>query len=274
MIELPESIVLSAQINAILKNKTIIDVIVNASPHKFAFFSMDPLRYRQCLLGKTIRGANPHGGQLELVIDDLRLYFGDGACPRYLQPDAIPPEKHQLMIVFNDHSAMCVSIAMYGMMYLQLADMEPSPYIKVAITKPSPFSDQFTLAYFKTLVAACPDTMSVKALLATQQRIPGLGNGCLQDILFFAKVHPKRKIYTLDGKQIETLYHSIRDTLRKMADQGGRVTEKDLVGNYGGYVPVLYAKTVGSACPVCSTTIKKEPYLGGSITFCPHCQPL
>jgi formamidopyrimidine-DNA glycosylase len=274
MIELPESIVLSTQVNAILKDKTIIDVIVNASPHKFAFFSIDPQRYRQCLLGKTIRGAYPHGGQLELVIDDIRLFFGDGACPRYLEPFSPPPAKHQLMIVFNDRSAMYVSIAMYGMMYLQLRDMEPSPYIKIAIAKPSPFSDLFTLQYFETLVVACPENLSVKAMLATQQRIPGLGNGCLQDILFFAKLHPKRKTNTLDGKQIEILYHSICDTLRQMAGQGGRSTEKDLMGNYGGYVPVLYAKTVGKACPVCSTMIKKEPYLGGSITFCPQCQPL
>lgn|GEM_PF-2077218 len=30
-----------------------------------------------------------------------------------------------------------------------------------------------------------------KAFLATEQRIPGLGNGVLQDILWTARIHPK-----------------------------------------------------------------------------------
>ena len=38
---------------------------------------------------------------------------------------------------------------------------------------------------------------SAKALLATDQMIPGLGNGVLQDILYLARVHPKTKIAVL-----------------------------------------------------------------------------
>jgi len=48
---------------------------------------------------------------------------------------------------------------------------------------------------------------SIKFLLATEQRIPGLGNGVLQDILFKAKIHPKRKVADLSEKNKCELFH-------------------------------------------------------------------
>jgi formamidopyrimidine-DNA glycosylase len=272
MIELPESLVLASQVRSTLIGKTITNVLVNASPHKFAFFSLDARRYPSLLIGKTLTDANSYGGQLEIVFEDVKLFFSDGACPHYVPAGETLPVKHQLMLQFSDDGALYVSIAMYGMMYLLTDENQRSPYIDVAMKKPSPLSEGFDLDYFKSIIATCPDHLSVKAMLATEQRIPGLGNGCLQDILFFAKIHPKRKKATIGDEQITDLYASIRSTLRKMAQQGGRANEKDLFGNNGGYTPILYAKTVGTACPACSSIIVKEPYLGGSITFCPHCQ--
>ena len=45
-------------------------------------------------------------------------------------------------------------------------------------------SDAFTLDYFKSLIDEATLKLSVKAFLATEQRIPGIGNGVCQDILF------------------------------------------------------------------------------------------
>jgi formamidopyrimidine-DNA glycosylase len=63
----------------------------------------------------------------------------------------------------------------------------------------------------------------VKAVLATQQRIPGLGNGVLQDILYNAKRHPKRKLNTLDQEKRKNLFASIKSTLKEMIKQGGSI---------------------------------------------------
>jgi len=272
MIELPESIVVSRQINRMLVGKKIEKVILNASPHKFAFFSLEADRYPMLMEGKTIRGASSFGGQIEVEIDDMHLYFSDGASPRYFAPEEKLPLKHQMMIRFSDQSAITVTIAMYGMMYLYPKGENKNPYTVIAKEKPSPLQDEFTYDYFKGLISSCPATMSIKGMLATEQRIPGLGNGCLQDILFNAKLHPKRKHETLDETQLRQLYDAVKKTLPEMANRGGRATEKDMFGKEGGYVPTLYAKTVGTSCPACSATILKEPFLGGSITFCPRCQ--
>lgn len=65
-------------------------------------------------------------------------------------------------------------------------------------------------------------TISLKAFLATEQRIPGLGNGLLQDILFHAKMHPKRKINTLSTEDKERLFKSVKEKISEMTEKGGR----------------------------------------------------
>lgn len=114
--------------------------------------------------------------------------------------------------------------------------------------------------------------MSIKALLATEQRIPGLGNGVLQDILFKAGIHPKRKISKISELERSDLFHCLKVTLQSMADKGGRDTEKDFYGNFGGYKTLLSKNTYKNPCPNCGDTIVKEAYLGGSVYYCPTCQ--
>ena len=114
----------------------------------------------------------------------------------------------------------------------------------------------------------------MKAFLATEQRFPGIGNGTAQDILFRAGLHPKRKLATLAKDDQDRLLASIVSTLREMTDLGGRDTEKDLFGKLGGYRTSMSKNTLAAGCPLCGGKITKEAYLGGSVYYCPHCQPL
>jgi len=135
-------------------------------------------------------------------------------------------------------------------------------------------SDAFDRAYFGTLFSENTPKLSAKAFLATEQRIPGLGNGVLQDILFNAKVHPKRKISTLGETERRTLFDSIKSTLGEMTAQGGRDTEKDFFGEPGGYRVKMGKDSVGKPCPVCGGRVVKEAYMGGSVYYCEGCQKL
>ena len=116
--------------------------------------------------------------------------------------------------------------------------------------------------------------LSTKAFLATEQRVPGLGNGCLQDILFNAKLHPKLKMSELANGDKRAMFDSLKSTLAEMVEKGGRDTEPDLFGEPGGYATRCSKNTVGQPCPVCGSLIQKASFMGGSIYFCPTCQPL
>lgn len=273
MIELPESRNLAAQLLKTIQGKTIQNVTANHSPHKFAWFRGDPNSYVNQLRGKTITGTGSFGGMVEIYIQDMRLVFTDGTNIRYFESAQKLPDKHQLRIDFHDGSALLCSVQMYGGLWL-LSEGETEPYNECARCKVSPYHPLFDLNYFYSLYTEKDADLSAKAFLATHQRIPGLGNGVLQDILFNAEIHPKRKMKTLSHDEFVSLYQSIKSTLQDMDAQGGRNTEKDIFGVCGGYETKLSAKTKENPCPVCGGEIMKEAYLGGAIYYCPDCQPL
>jgi len=275
MIELPEALNIAGQINDTIHGKRVASVIAALTPHKLAWYYGEPQKYSDLLVGKTIEQANAYGGMVEIKAENANILLGEGAGIRFHSKSEPHPAKHQLLIEFDDHSAISVSIQMYGGIGVFLEGELGNIYYKVAKEKPSPFSPAFDRVYFDRIVSAQEvQKLSLKALLATEQRIPGLGNGILQDILFNAKMHPKKKVNTLAETEKEVLFNSVKTTVLAMATQGGRDTELDLFGCPGGYKTILCKNTVNKPCPVCGTIIKKEAYMGGSVYYCEKCQRL
>ena len=272
MIELPEAIVLAKQIDKTTTGKRINKVTAAKSPHKFAWYYGDPKEYHGLLVGKAIDSAASYGGLVEISANGATLLFGDGANLRYYPEEEVLPDKHQLLIEFEDGSSLVGSVRMYGGLWAFPAGSFDNKYYQIAKEKIPPLSNAFNRTYFDSLFHEKTNKLSLKAFLATEQRIPGLGNGVLQDILFNAKMHPKKKLKTLSSKDKGELLDSLKLTLTQMVNGGGRDTETDLYGRRGGYKTLFSRNTVNKPCLVCRTTIKKEAYMGGSIYFCPRCQ--
>lgn len=274
MIEIPESYSFARQAADMLFGRTVTYVFNATHPHKFAWYLGDPTDYRTRLAGKTIRAAEGHGAFIDLLLDDeTHIALSDGVNLRYHAPGAEVPPKYQLLIAFDDDSFLVFTVAMYGGI-IAFQKTFDNPYYLGALSKPSPLEDRFDEAYFGRLVADAKPNLSAKAFLATEQRIPGLGNGVLQDILFKSRIHPKRKLATMSDAELGRMYSSVKSTLREMTDRGGRDTEKDLLGRAGGYKTLLSKNTCSGPCPVCGGTFVKEAYLGGAVYYCPACQPL
>lgn len=272
MIELPEAVVLSEQLKLELKGKTITGVVTNSSPHKFAWFYENPDDYPSRLIGQNLIEVKPRSGQVEMIFEAVHLTFTDGVNLRYFKPSSKLPLKHQLLLSFDDQSTLVCSVQMYGGLVAFPKGQYQNPYYIIAGQKPTPLSDDFSEDYFLNLVSAEKPTLSTKALLATEQRIPGLGNGVLQDILYEAGIHPKRKLGTLSTQELKALYISIKNTIQQMTALGGRDTEKNIYGEPGGYPTRLSSKTQNLPCHKCGDIIHKESYMGGSIYFCATCQ--
>ncbi len=275
MMELPEAAVAAQQVNETVSGKRILNVTAAQSPHKFAWYHGDPQKYHELLTGKVVGRASGMGGHLEIKAEDGVILLSDGVNLRYHGEKEERPKKHQLLIEFEDESALSASVQMYGGVSCFIDGKYDNNYFRLAKDKPSPLSDRFDRAYFDGIVSA-PGTekLSAKALLATEQRIPGLGNGVLQDILFTAGVHPKRKVKTFSQEEKSRIFEAIKSSLAEMTFQGGRDTEKDLFGCNGGYKTKLSKNTVDKPCAVCGSIIRKEAYMGGSIYYCSGCQKL
>jgi formamidopyrimidine-DNA glycosylase len=274
MIELPEALNISNQMNQVFSGKRIATATAGHTPHKLAWYYGDRSKYADLLVGQKIGKATAYGALVEISAGKASILLGEGVAIRFHPEGATRPPKHQLLIEFEDRSALSAAIQMYGGMGAFQGKLD-NRYYRVAKEKPAPFFPDFDESYFNRMISE-PEVqkLSLKAFLATEQRVPGLGNGVLQDILLNARMHPKKKVNTLSSKDRHVLFTSAKATLEAMAAKGGRDTELDLFGRPGGYRTLLCRNTVDKPCLTCGTKIKKENYLGGSIYYCEKCQKL
>lgn len=274
MIELPEALARAEELDKTITGKTVEKVYPPSSPHKFCWFNGEPDSYDGRMRGKKVEGTSGFGIYVELQLSDgIRLCFNDGVNARLFAPPDSIPVKYQLRIDFTDGWVLLFTVAMYGgiICFEHTYDNE---YYVISKEGLSPLADRFNEAHFHKLLDSVKPGISAKAFLATQQRIPGLGNGVLQDILFKARIHPKKKIGQLTEDEAMRLFGCIKEVLAEMSRLGGRDTEKDIWGNPGSYHTILSKNTYRQKCPVCGGDIVKMAYLGGSVYYCPACQPL
>ncbi|MFV0330917.1 MAG: DNA-formamidopyrimidine glycosylase family protein [Dysgonomonas sp.] len=273
MLELPEVVTLAKQANETLTGKKIAQVFNATKVHKCTFYNSDPLEYGKLLTGKVIKSAKGYGMFVDLFLDDNTIIsIGDGVSPHYYNAGEKIPDNYQLLIAFEDESFLVFTVAMYGFINVYSDGIIENEYHILSENSISPLDDRYTKEQFFKLFSETKKNLTAKAILATGQRIPGVGNGVLQDILFNAKIHPKRKISTLSDNEKLNLYHSLKNTLQEITSKKGRDTQKDLYGDAGDYKTILSAKTWKQPCPVCNGVIIKESFMGGTIYFCPTCQ--
>lgn len=274
MIELPEAITLAKQARILLKDKVVTGVYNATHLHKFTFFNGDPSLYGQMLIGKQVQSANGFGIFVDVNFNDNNiLSISDGINMRYGDINSKIPQKYQLLITFNDNTFLSFTTSMYGAIALFKNNID-NKYRTLSLESISPLSTEFDENHFDQLITKEKKNISIKALLASEQRIPGLCNGVLHDILFNANIHHKSKIRSLSDENKSNLFSSLKNTLKEMTEREGRDTESDLLGNKGKYKTILSRITYGQPCIKCGDHIQKEAYMGGSIYYCPSCQQI
>lgn len=276
--------VLDGQLRESVVGKTIRQVVANQNPHSFVWFALEPERaFRDdkaapetaaYLTGKTISRSDVQMGGYGLF---NFLYVGERALmsdivPRYFLPAEKLPKKHQLLIIFEDGSALCYTASLGGALFLLRVDENGLPE-RYSNPFPPLLSDAFSYAFFQELIRRLSGkTVSVKQLLATKNRIPGIDNGLLQDILWEARVNPKSKVDALDEDDFQRIFRAVKTVIPAIIAGGGKDTDKDLYGHFGGYAARASRNTAGKPCARCGEAIVKEAYLGGSVFYCPSCQ--
>lgn len=276
MIELPEAVCLSKQLDEVLKGRAILRAEAGNSPHGFAWYTGDPTSYSVRISGRQVAGCENLCGHLWIRLEgDISLILAEGPVIRVWKAGERLPKKHQLLLEMDNGCILTATTRMYA--FYALSDgLEPlNPYLQRAVEGPNVLDSEFGFAEFCSS-AECVNKAktSVKGFLATGQRFPGLGNGVLQDILFNAGLNPKTLLSDLKETGIKSLFDSVTGTLRQMTDLGGRDTEADIYGQTGGYMTMMSRKGMERGCPNCGSGIIKEAYMGGSVYWCPRCQTL
>lgn len=275
MFEVPETTTLAKQFNESLKGRRVAEGRLGNTPHKFVSYNRTHEEFTTLTQGKIIGETTAKGRWLLTPLEPgYVLVLGEcgGKILRH-EPGSPTPEKYHLYLAFEDGAFLTVMTQMWGAMELyQTGQEQERQYIKGMRT--TPVKPGFTFAYFSTLIDELlqGEKRSAKSLLTQDQIIPGLGNAIAQDILFRARLHPRRALADLSPGQRRDLYAALVDTVREATEKGGRNDEIDLYGRPGGYVRIMDNQAAGKPCPECGRKVEKIQYLGGACYFCPQCQ--
>jgi len=287
---LVECQVVSNQLQNTVVGKRIVKTIANQNPHSFVWFATEPqyafaakeISYKQAeqydklLTGKKILKANVLSNFNYLYVGNRALMFNT-LSTRYYGANDKQPKRHQLYLLLDDGSALTFCGSLGGPLFLFEVG-EDGWAINFRNDFPSVLSDDFSETFFLNLIKNTDLTKlqpakSVKCFLATKSRIPGLDNTILHEILWEAQVNPKSVMAALGQDEYKRLYAAIKKVFPAVITAGGLDTQKDIYGNFGGYVTKASKHTIDKPCQRCGGPIVKEAYMGGVVYYCSKCQP-
>ena len=229
MAELPEICKLAGQMRDTLWGKAIQSVTL--LQEKCANLSEGELQKRA--VGARIEDVRNKGKWIVTALDNgenILLSLGMGADVLYFDREENQAEI-PVKVVFSDGSGFTIRFWWFGK-FLLVSNVELASEPNTKDIGLDPFDERFTLDYFTSLLQG--KKTQVKAFLMDQRNVSGIGNMYMHDILFKARLHPKRKISDMDEEDIKRLYDSILDVLNFPGERYVCLRE-GLRGNKGGY---------------------------------------
>lgn len=139
---------------------------------------------------------------------------------------------------------------------------------------PEPLDKDFTLDDFVAILHRRPK-IKIKQFLMDPQNIAGIGNIYSDEILFYAGIHPLRRVAELKEIERRKIFDGIKKVLPEALKFRGTSQNDylDALGREGDYVPRLkvYGKE-GEKCKKCGGIVQRLKINGRSAHFCPKCQ--
>lgn len=111
----------------------------------------------------------------------------------------------------------------------------------------------------------------LRNLLMDDEFIAGIGNAYADEILWAAKLHPKRRVASLDEGEMDRLRGALRATLERAAE----IVEAELPPELGTKIRahMNVRGRAGEPCPRCGTKIVRTRHGLDEMYVCPRCQP-
>ncbi|MCK4681352.1 Fpg/Nei family DNA glycosylase [bacterium] len=268
MPELPEIASRAREMQKELTGKTIkkIEVLqpkcLNVSKKKFT----------TALAGAKLLGTTYHGKWLftDTTKGHLLINMGMGGDLLLVDSESMP-EKWRIAFHFKDRTTLAVNFWWFGYTHYAATGKLDKHTMSAKL---GPNAIDVTLAEFRGMLSKRRG--AVKSFLLNQERIAGIGNAYVHDILFLAGLHPQCIIDTLTDDEIKALWNGIQKGLKLSLRKRGAFYERDLYGKRGGFKmkDILVGYREGKPCPSCGEKVVKIKTGSTSSFICPKCQPL
>lgn len=130
-----------------------------------------------------------------------------------------------------------------------------------------------TVEYLKSKI--CRSKKPIKSLLMEQGIIAGIGNIYSDEILFAAKINPRRAGASLSDGELLRLCKAIPEQLAYYIEKNKVSFEEYAESNGKSYRNTPYLRVYGKAnmpCPHCGAPLIGDRIGGRSYVYCPNCQ--
>ncbi|MFX0150997.1 MAG: DNA-formamidopyrimidine glycosylase family protein [Candidatus Hodarchaeota archaeon] len=276
-IELPEALILARQMKKVLVGKHIESYHLQNYDRmqKIGFLNKNIQDFDQLLNGQ-ITSVRARGNVIRVVLDNsMNLLIAPeyGGEVLYVNDDSKISKKYHLKIQFSDNTFLTVRIKSMGCI-LALKDEELADsymFKRDFLRGISPIEDEFIFERFSKEISTL--NKNLKAILVGKDAIlVGVSNSAFQDIIYRAKLFPKKKGSELNVDEVKTLFEAINALINERMELGGKNLFIDLYAKKGKYIPAMGPNMKGKTCPECGTGIEKMSFGGGQIYLCPTCQ--
>jgi formamidopyrimidine-DNA glycosylase len=139
---------------------------------------------------------------------------------------------------------------------------------------PEPLNEGFSVEYLRETLGS--RRAQIKPLLLDQKVVSGVGNIYADEILFDARLHPRRKANTISDEEWRALYEAIRKNLAAGVEHRGTTVRlyRDVLnrpGEHQNYLRIF--EKHGEPCPEgCGGEVVRERVGGRPTHYCPECQ--
>ncbi len=276
-IELPEAIILAKQMHEVLVGKEIESYHLQnfERMQKVGFLNTNIADFDRLINGK-ISDVRARGNTIRLELDNnvnLLIAPEYGGEVFYNKDDKKSSSKYHLKISFFTKSSLTVRIKSMGcILALNTDELDDSyMYKRDFLSGQSPLDEEFTSEYFSRKISRLK--RNLKSILVGKDAIlVGISNSAFQDIIYRAKLFPKKKGIDLNSEEAGGLFEAIKDLVQERLQLGGKIQFLDLYGNKGKYIPKMGPNRKDTSCSDCGTPIEKMNFGGGQVYYCPTCQ--
>jgi len=189
-----------------------------------------------------------------------------------LVPPVAEPEKALMLVLHLDGDRRLFLRDETGFTRARLLDAGELEE-RLSSLGPEPLEDGFDAGYLQRTIGS--RRAQIKPLLLDQKVVSGIGNIYADEILYDARLHPRRKANTLSEGEWEALHAAIRSNLAAGVEHRGTTVRlyKDVLDRPGGHQNYLRVfEKQGRPCPGCEGEVVREKVSGRPSHFCPACQ--
>lgn len=215
---------------------------------------------RRALTGHLLAEPKRHGKWLICPADGSRLLLHFGMTGDLVWSGA-EPERHRhdrLVLGLEDGELRYRNMRKLGGVWL----VRPGGDLREVTGPLGPDALRVPATRFVDLLRATRG--GAKAALMDQHRIAGLGNITVDEILWRARIDPRRKLGDLGTRDLERIERTTKDVLRQSIADGRIPTSSSWLTSRRG--------TGEPTCPRCGTLLERHTVAGRTTYLCPACQ--